>query len=930
MGENEVESVNIKISADTGDAERKIDGVVNTLNKLSNSFAGTAGKMRDFSKEYLANINDYQKVYDRMEALVRKMPRVFKGLSMNAVMGDVKRYGEEYVKEWAYSVQGDKRFKGVDLAGYAEARDALEATEIAANGAKNALAGLANVAKNTGKETKTLEERFAGFITRLKESVRDTINLGQRFKDFNKKIQNSTKGIDRFFAAVKRIVFYRAIRAVLRAITEGIKEGIDNLYQWSKLIDGKFASSMDKLATSSQYFKNSIGAAFSPLINAVAPAIDVFVDKIVDLINEINRLFSLLSGASSWTRAIKQEKEYAKAADSATESAKELKKTLASFDELNILNGPDAAAIKLDDKVDYAGMFEEVAFDGTSWAEKIMDALPDFSDIWDVFKNAWENQGRGVIEAFERALGNIFDLCESIGRSFREVFTNGTGQRTLELILQLCQDIFNIIGNFAGAFRKAWDDGGNGTRILQAWWDMLNDILEFYHRIASATAEWLGNIDLSPLLNGFAELSGAFEGLLSTLLGFAARVYEEVFLPIMTWVVEDFVPAVENAFAALVECVDTVIQPILNGILGAWGALQPVINWIEEVVIVAIDGLKKSFEELTKAHEDNEPKIKEAWDNVKTIIETTVNTLMPILNTLKDGIKDLFDILARAVGDFSRNGQTSLTGFTDYLAGVFTGNISQALSGIVQMFEGNSRQLISIEKFKWDVLKKAGETFTIASLRMFGDYGNKLADWILKTKKNFEDSWKSLKTVADSIWQDIKNIINGKIEDLKKKLDEKFDGIATKISETVEKIKNAFKFEWELPHIKLPHFSIEGNLSLNPPSIPKITVDWYAAGGFPDAGSLFIAREAGPELVGTIGNRTAVANNDQIVEGISAGVRNANGDVVTALYAAATQIIRAVNAKDTATYLDGQKVSEAVTKGQNRMNRMYGTTLQNS
>lgn len=103
----------------------------------------------------------------------------------------------------------------------------------------------------------------------------------------------------------------------------------------------------------------------------------------------------------------------------------------------------------------------------------------------------------------------------------------------------------------------------------------------------------------------------------------------------------------------------------------------------------------------------------------------------------------------------------------------------------------------------------------------------------------------------------------------------------------------------------------------------------YASGGFPDAGQMFIAREAGPELVGQIGRRTAVANNDQIVEGIAGGVRNANSDVVNALYAAASQIVRAVNDKDTNVVLDGQKVSETVTKNQNRANRMYGATLQN-
>lgn len=74
-------------------------------------------------------------------------------------------------------------------------------------------------------------------------------------------------------------------------------------------------------------------------------------------------------------------------------------------------------------------------------------------------------------------------------------------------------------------------------------------------------------------------------------------------------------------------------------------------------------------------------------------------------------------------------------------------------------------------------------------------------------------------------------------------------------------------------------------------NIPSVSIPRYANGGFVDQGQLFIAREAGAEMVGSIGRRTAVANNDQIVEGITYGVREANDDVVTAIYAVAQQVI---------------------------------------
>lgn len=87
----------------------------------------------------------------------------------------------------------------------------------------------------------------------------------------------------------------------------------------------------------------------------------------------------------------------------------------------------------------------------------------------------------------------------------------------------------------------------------------------------------------------------------------------------------------------------------------------------------------------------------------------------------------------------------------------------------------------------------------------------------------------------------------------------------------------------------------------------------YASGGFPDTGQMFIAREAGPELVGTIGKRTAVANNAQIVAGISAGVAEAN-DRQNELLREQNELLRAILAKDNSTYLDGKRLLGSVEK----------------
>jgi hypothetical protein len=289
-----------------------------------------------------------------------------------------------------------------------------------------------------------------------------------------------------------------------------------------------------------------------------------------------------------------------------------------------------------------------------------------------------------------------------------------------------------------------------------------------------------------------------------------------------------------------------------------------------------------------------------------------------------------WEAIKEAAGWFTGDGITLFSGFAEYLDGTFTGDIKKSLEGIAKLFTGHMDLLINTQKFKFNVLQKTTEGLLIGILRSCGDWGNDLADWMEETKKNIEDSWESFKEVCGSIWNDIKDIITKPIKELVKDIDEKFGGIVTSVSEAWDNIKKTLSSPLSLPKIKLPHFSITGHLSLDPPSIPKISVDWYANGGFPEAGQLFMAREAGPELVGSIGGKTAVANNDQIVEGIAYGVRDANEDIVNALYAVAQQIIQTVRDKDTSAYIDGRKISREVTSAQNRDNRMYGPARSNA
>jgi hypothetical protein len=83
------------------------------------------------------------------------------------------------------------------------------------------------------------------------------------------------------------------------------------------------------------------------------------------------------------------------------------------------------------------------------------------------------------------------------------------------------------------------------------------------------------------------------------------------------------------------------------------------------------------------------------------------------------------------------------------------------------------------------------------------------------------------------------NTVATKFENLKSKISEKMENAKTVVKNAVQKLKDFFNFDWSLPKIKLPHFSISGSFSLNPPSIPHFSVSWYQHGGVFDFPTLF-------------------------------------------------------------------------------------------
>lgn len=251
--------------------------------------------------------------------------------------------------------------------------DTVENAQEASAGMQAASDGLNNVSEASEQATEKLKETDK----ELKAKKSDADGAGSAFKKLGKTIKEMFPTLSKLMKQLKKIVIRRSITAMVRSIWSGAKEGIENVYKYSDAVGTSFAPAMDAAASSLLLMKNSLGAALAPILQALIPVLQTIVNLFIEAVNWVNQFIALLSGATSWTKAVPVTK---KAFDDTAKAAKKAKSAtqdlLADWDELNIIQSQSTGGSPYgnnnNNAVDYKDMFVQV--------DKFSKGLKDFTD----------------------------------------------------------------------------------------------------------------------------------------------------------------------------------------------------------------------------------------------------------------------------------------------------------------------------------------------------------------------------------------------------------------------------------------------------------------------------------------------------------------------------------------------------------------------
>lgn len=293
--------------------------------------------------------------------------------------------------------------------------------------------------KNSVSQLKTMASELA-------RNKIEALKNNEAFKKMKGTVEKSTTTVSKFIRALGRVAFYRAVRKVLSSLTQAFKEGLENAYHYSEAMKGldstNVKGNLDRVATSVQYLKNAIGASLTPVIQVLTPIVERLADSLAKLFNAMSKVFGALVGNSSYTFAKKFGTTWKKGIDSATASAKELKRTLLGFDEINRLNdNNDSGGGASSDVTDYSKMFDEAKIDD-SWASKIRSTLESIALI-----SGGALAGLGLVLLFTgHPLGGLKLIVAGLGIIVGTLALNGGTipddvQKTLEDIQSIASGV---------------------------------------------------------------------------------------------------------------------------------------------------------------------------------------------------------------------------------------------------------------------------------------------------------------------------------------------------------------------------------------------------------------------------------------------------------------------------------------------------------
>ena len=402
-------------------------------------------------------------------------------------------------------------------------------------------------------------------------------------------------------------------------------------------------------------------------------------------------------------------------------------------------------------------------------------------------------------------VGTVIDTVPKIGAAFQVVGKLGTGA----LGLIAAHPVVAAIAAIIAAVVLLWNNCEEFRDAVTAVWDAVCAAFEVATQVAGDVARSVGEF-----FSQLGEtLGGVWDGICSTvqvavmLLGEILNLAIEVLLAPWTFIWENFGSqrfaawdAICAAVGAYLEAVSQNITAVLTVLSEWWSAAWGAIGSVASAV----------------------------WEAISWAVSTYIAAVQTNIQTVLGIIQAVWSAVWGAVSATA----SSIWGAISWAIGAAINAISSTISAVLSAIQ-------AVWNSVWGAVSSTASS-------VWGGISSSISGIVNGIRDTISSVFSAARDTVSSVWNSIKSAIETPIQNAR-----------DTVRNVIDSIKGFFNFSWSLPHLKLPHLSISGSFSINPPSVPHFGIDWYAKGGVFNGPSVIGVGEAGPEGVVPFNERGA-------------------------------------------------------------------------
>lgn len=493
----------------------------------------------------------------------------------------------------------------------------------------------------------------------------------------------------------------------------------------------------------------------------------------------------------------------------------------------------------------------------------------------------------------------LLGVLQTAGTGFLKLFSIMAAHPIALIIAAIAALVagFVYLWNHCEGFREFWIGlWENVKEIAVNVWNAIKDFFSAVWQGIKSTAEtiWTGIKDF--FFGIWDGIKNSAEAVWDALSSYLANIWDGI------------KAAAELIWTAIKATIDTVMKGIQAALATVWNAIKIAIITVLDSIKAAVSTVwGKIKDTITTVINGIQSFVSCAWATIKTIITTALNGIKSVVSSIWNGIKT---VISNTLGKIKTVVKNAWNGIKDTIAGI----LNTTKSKVSAIWDSIKSKISSI----------SGAIKTTIST-VWSGIRSKISSILDGIQAVFSKVWGGIKDFVERIISCIKNTIGngirgakdiatGALNGIKSAFSNIFGGCVSIVRNVVDKIKGLFNFNWSLPRIKLPHFSINGKFSLNPPQVPHLGVEWYKKGAVLTEPTVFGLNPAtGKAMAGGEAGAEAVAPIDTLMEYVRTAVQGENEKMV-ALLQKILEVLLAILGKDTSLYLDGKEISKIVNK----------------